>query len=176
MYCSNGFKRNENGCEYCACNELPKECPQLNCERSAKLNNCNKGLKKDADGCDTCSCEEDDTEILDNPCLPINCDLQCKYGYQRDENGCNICECNRCPMRSCRMFCMYGFRKNLDDGCEICECDWTPVAEKIQCDERIPCPGTRICNLKLRLCEAGKGKKKYHAKDLLVTKILFFFF
>ncbi len=45
MYCSNGFKRNEYGCEYCACNEAPVECPQLNCERS-----CSNGYRKDYSG------------------------------------------------------------------------------------------------------------------------------
>ncbi len=54
------------------------------------------------------------------------------------------------------MYCMYGFRKN-EDGCDMCECDWTPVAEKISCSERIPCEGTRVCNLNLKFCEAGKG-------------------
>ncbi len=83
--------------------------------------------------------------------------MTCKYDLQRDEFGCKLCSCNPCPVSRCRMYCMYGFRKN-EDGCEICECDWTPVADKIQCDERIPCPDTRICNLNLKLCEAGKGR------------------
>jgi hypothetical protein len=30
---------------------------------------------------------------------------------------------------------MYGFLKNQEDGCDLCECDWTPIAERIQCDE-----------------------------------------
>lgn len=82
--------------------------------------------------------------------------MDCKHGLERDEKGCQTCSCARCPLRTCRMYCMYGFRKNADDGCEMCECDWTPVADKIQCDERIPCPSTKICNLNLRLCETGK--------------------
>lgn len=56
----------------------------------------------------------------------------------------------------CRMFCMYGFRRHPETGCELCECDWKPISERIPCDERIPCTGTRVCNLQLKLCEAGK--------------------
>jgi hypothetical protein len=179
MFCMTGFKRDENGCEYCACNESPQPCPQLNCAQSCSIGyrkdysgcntcececppllcppsqtNCNKGLKKDAEGCPTCECEdEDDSGKVDNMCPTFTCDLACKHGYQTDEAGCKLCACNRCPLTMCRMYCMYGFRKSEEDGCEVCECDWTPVAEKIQCDERIPCPGTRVCNLNLRLCE-----------------------
>jgi len=47
---------------------------------------------------------------------------------------------------------MYGFKKN-SDGCDVCECDWSPVSENIQCSERIPCEGNRVCNLNLKLCE-----------------------
>lgn len=54
------------------------------------------------------------------------------------------------------MFCMYGFRRHPETGCELCECDWTPISERIACDERIPCTGTRVCNLQLKFCEAGK--------------------
>jgi hypothetical protein len=147
MYCQNGFKRDENGCEYCACNESPQECPQLTCE-----NLCSNGYRKDYSGCDTCECLDEQIKT-DDKCLPLTCDLTCKYDLQRDEFGCKLCSCNPCPVSRCRMYCMYGFRKN-EDGCEICECDWTPVADKIQCDERIPCPDTRICNLNLKLCEA----------------------
>ncbi|CAF1039399.1 unnamed protein product [Rotaria sordida] len=146
MFCQYGFKRDENGCEYCVCNESPQACPLLKCVKS-----CKNGYRKDYSGCQTCECDEQ-PEIIDNKCLPLECDLKCKYGLQRDESGCKLCSCNRCSLRTCRMFCMYGFRRS-DDGCEMCECDWTPVAEKIQCSERIPCPGTRVCNLNLRLCE-----------------------
>jgi hypothetical protein len=148
MYCQYGFKRDENGCEYCACNQLPQQCPILNCE-----NSCSNGYRKDYSGCQTCDCIDEPQQRTEDKCLPLTCDLNCKYGVQRDESGCQICACNSCPPRQCRMFCTYGFRKNPEDGCDICECDWTPVAEKIQCDERIPCPETRICNLNLRLCE-----------------------
>ncbi|CAF1427349.1 unnamed protein product [Rotaria sordida] len=146
MFCQYGFKRDENGCEYCVCNESPQACPLLKCVKS-----CKNGYRKDYSGCQTCECDEQ-PEIIDNKCLPLECDLKCKYGLQRDESGCKLCSCNRCSLRTCRMFCMYGFRRS-DDGCEMCECDWAPVAEKIQCSERIPCPGTRVCNLNLRLCE-----------------------
>ncbi|CAF3666061.1 unnamed protein product [Rotaria sp. Silwood1] len=146
MFCQYGFKRDENGCEYCACNELPQECPLLKCIQS-----CPNGYRKDYSGCQTCECNEQQ-EKIDNKCLPLECNLKCKYGLQRDEFGCKLCACNRCSLRTCRMFCMYGFRRN-EDGCEICECDWTPVSDKIQCSERTPCPGTRVCNMNLRLCE-----------------------
>jgi hypothetical protein len=53
---------------------------------------------------------------------------------------------------------MYGFRRNVD-GCEICECDWTPIAEKIQCSERIPCKENRVCNLNLKMCELVPPEK-----------------
>jgi hypothetical protein len=161
MFCQYGFKRDENGCEYCACNQLPQECPNLNCDRTCSngyrqdysgcqtcecqcpplacpnlIDTCKNGLKKDADGCSICSCD-DEQEKSDDKCLPLDCNLPCPYGLQVDEFGCKLCSCNRCPMATCRMFCMYGFRKNEVDGCDICECDWTPVAEKIQCDEVI---------------------------------------
>ncbi|CAF3124777.1 unnamed protein product [Rotaria sp. Silwood2] len=152
MFCQFGFKRDENGCEYCACNESPQECPLLKCVQS-----CQNGYRKDYSGCQTCECDEQQ-EKIDNKCLPLDCDLKCKYGLQRDEFGCKLCSCNRCSLRICRMFCMYGFRRN-DDGCEICECDWTPVSEKIQCSERTPCPGTRVCNMNLRLCEKVDADK-----------------
>lgn len=51
------------------------------------------------------------------------------------------------------MFCTYGFQRDAD-GCEVCECDWSPISENIQCSERIPCPGTRVCNSKVKLCES----------------------
>jgi len=86
-------------------------------------------------GCQTCDCIDEPQQRTEDKCLPLTCDLNCKYGVQRDESGCQICACNSCPPRQCRMFCTYGFRKNPEDGCDICECDWTPVAEKIQCDE-----------------------------------------
>lgn len=147
MFCEHGFKRDENGCEYCACNSSPQPCPALNCD-----NSCPSGYQKDYSGCPTCECVQESKQ-QESQCDEIVCDLACKYGYQRDERGCEQCVCNTCPLTSCRMFCKYGFRRN-EDGCEVCECDWSPVAENIQCDERIPCEGARICNLELRLCEA----------------------
>ncbi|CAM4783237.1 unnamed protein product [Rotaria magnacalcarata] len=146
MFCQNGFKRDENGCQYCACNESPQACPLLECSRV-----CKNGFRKDYSGCQTCDCNYEQEKPKDN-CAPVECDLQCKYGFQRDQSACKMCACNRCPTRTCRMFCMYGFRRN-EDGCDICECDWTPVSEKIQCSERIPCPDQRVCNMQLRLCE-----------------------
>ncbi|CAF1049361.1 unnamed protein product [Adineta steineri] len=176
MFCKNGFKRDENGCEYCACNELPVQCSPVNCERScpngyrkdysgcqtcdcecpalvcpASTNQCTNGLKKDANGCPTCSCDEQQDKD-DDKCPSLDCNLTCKNGLQVDESGCKMCSCNKCQLQLCRMYCMYGFRRN-EDGCEMCECDWTPVAEKIQCNERIPCTGTRVCNLNIKLCE-----------------------
>ncbi|CAF1554234.1 unnamed protein product, partial [Adineta ricciae] len=176
MFCQYGFKRDENGCEYCACNIQPQQCPALSCQRS-----CSKGYrkdysgcptcdcdcpplicpstnqscsnyKKDADGCTTCVCDDQQDKNVDR-CPVLDCSLDCQHGLQRDENGCRLCSCNRCPLQMCRMFCMYGFRRN-EEGCEVCECDWTPVAEKIQCSERFPCQGARVCNLNLKLCEA----------------------
>jgi hypothetical protein len=168
MFCQNGFKRDENGCEYCACNESPQPCPVLNCE-----NSCSNGYRKDYSGCQTCDCLDKPPQI-DDKCLPLTCDLNCKYGLQRDESGCQICACNACPTRQCRMFCMYGFRKNEEDGCEMCECDWTPVSEKIRCDERIPCPETRVCNLNLRLCEkVNPDRVNWFVYDFQVKNELF---
>lgn len=146
MFCENGFKRDENGCEYCACNESPQPCPALNCDIF-----CTNGFRKDYSGCPTCECAEEPKQ-QEVQCEQTICDLNCKYGYQRDERGCEQCVCNSCPLTSCRMFCKYGFRRN-QDGCEVCDCDWSPVAENIQCDERIPCEGARVCNLELQLCE-----------------------
>ena len=45
MFCENGFKRDENGCEYCACNESPQPCPALNCDIF-----CTNGFRKDYSG------------------------------------------------------------------------------------------------------------------------------
>ncbi|UJR09837.1 hypothetical protein I4U23_014062 [Adineta vaga] len=181
MFCVNGFKRDENGCPYCACNEKPQECPSLTCERSCThgyrldYNNCPTcdcqcpalicpavvqtctNYRKDADGCPTCFCDDQQDKNIDK-CPVLDCNLNCQYGLQRDEAGCQLCSCNRCPLQQCRMFCMYGFRRS-DDGCEICECDWTPVADRIQCSERISCPGTRACNLNLKLCETVNPEK-----------------
>jgi len=65
------------------------------------------------------------------------------------------------------------FEKN-EDGCDICECDWTPVAEKIQCDERVPCPGMRVCNLNLRLCEiVNPDRVNYFLYDFEVQSEIF---
>jgi len=49
--------------------------------------------------------------------------------------------------------------KKNQDGCDVCECDWTPVSENIQCSERIPCTGNRVCNLNLQLCELVSANK-----------------
>lgn len=146
MFCEHGFKRDKNGCEYCACNNSPQPCPPLSCD-----NSCPNGYRKDYSGCPTCECI-DVPKQQDVQCEEIVCDAACKYGYQRDERGCQQCACNTCPMTRCRMFCMYGFRRN-EDGCEVCECDWSPVVENIQCDERVPCEGARVCNSELQLCE-----------------------
>jgi hypothetical protein len=181
MFCVHGFRRDRNGCEVCKCNNAPQPCPQLNCEKAC-LNgyqkdysgcqtcrcqcpsltcskNCSKGLKIDDNDCALCACKDDEEkQVIDDGCSPMKCDLECKYGFERDASGCSLCSCNRCSLHSCRMFCMYGFKKN-SDGCEVCECDWSPVSEKIQCSERIPCTGNRVCNLNLKLCELVSAEK-----------------
>jgi hypothetical protein len=181
MYCVHGFARNENGCEICKCNASPQPCPETKCEKTCSNgyrkdysgcqtcqclcpsatcpSDCATELKKDENGCSTCTCKDDgDKLIVDDGCSPMKCDLECKYGFQRDASDCSLCACNKCSLYSCRMFCMYGFKKN-SDGCEVCECDWTPVSENIQCSERIPCTGNRVCNLNLKLCELVSADK-----------------
>lgn len=45
MFCEHGFKRDKNGCEYCACNNSPQPCPPLSCD-----NSCPNGYRKDYSG------------------------------------------------------------------------------------------------------------------------------
>jgi hypothetical protein len=45
MLCVHGFKRDENGCEICKCNDSPQPCPQLTCD-----NQCSNGYQKDYSG------------------------------------------------------------------------------------------------------------------------------
>ncbi|CAF1422311.1 unnamed protein product [Adineta steineri] len=183
MFCVNGFRRDENGCEVCQCNDDPQPCPKLNCQKTCSngyrkdysgcqtcqcqcpsltcTNSCTNGIELDENNCPTCKCKDDDIKnIIDKDnCLPMTkCDAVCKYGYERDLSGCELCSCNNCPLHTCRMFCMYGFKKN-SDGCDVCECDWTPVSENLQCSERIPCTGNRVCNLNLNLCELVSADK-----------------
>ncbi|CAF0784287.1 unnamed protein product [Adineta ricciae] len=172
MFCEHGFRRDKNGCEVCQCNDSPQSCPKLNCQ-----NKCTSGYRKDYSNCPTCSCNDDDAQKKtdeNNGCSPITtCKLSCKYGYERDFVGCQLCSCNRCPVQTCRMFCMYGFKKN-SEGCDMCECNWEPVSEKIQCSERIPCNGNRVCNLDLHLCELVSGEKiNYFVYDFEIDTVLF---
>ncbi|UJR36259.1 hypothetical protein I4U23_028989 [Adineta vaga] len=157
MHCVHGFRRDENECELCQCNDSPQPCPKLNCQ-----NTCSNGYRKDYSGCPTCKCNGDKSQKTiddNNGCSPMtNCKLNCKYGYERDLVGCQLCSCNQCPVQKCRMYCMYGFKKN-NDGCDVCECNWEPVSENIQCSERIPCKGNRVCNVDLHLCELVSGEK-----------------
>ncbi|EGD73284.1 hypothetical protein PTSG_05000 [Salpingoeca rosetta] len=60
LYCENGFKRDENGCEMCECKEEP--CPVLRC-----MGPCEYGYAVDEDGCDTCECNPAPSSSLVEP-------------------------------------------------------------------------------------------------------------
>lgn len=45
MLCVHGFRRDENGCEVCQCNDSPQACPVYKCEKT-----CANGYQKDYNG------------------------------------------------------------------------------------------------------------------------------
>jgi hypothetical protein len=147
MFCVHGFRRNEDGCEICQCNDKPEPCPSNQCDSPCPngYRNDYSGKKRSNEqhtsfqwvlGCPTCTCAEEKVVPVVNVdgCAPMRCARNCKYGFESDLAGCPLCSCNKCPQQLCRMFCMYGFKKNAD-GCDVCECNWSPVAENIQCSE-----------------------------------------
>ncbi|ELT93045.1 hypothetical protein CAPTEDRAFT_59738, partial [Capitella teleta] len=49
VFCENGFKKDENGCDICQC--AKPECPEVMCDVY-----CENGFKKNENGCDICQC------------------------------------------------------------------------------------------------------------------------
>jgi hypothetical protein len=105
MFCVNGFKKDENGCEYCACNEKPvqNKCNEVLCEMF-----CEYGFKKDKNGCEYCECQEP-TPGIDigkrNICSDVMCMMFCENGFKKDASivPCKICRASIVLEKICEL-------------------------------------------------------------------------
>jgi hypothetical protein len=125
LYCENGFKKDDRGCDLCECAE-PQQC---------------WGAWRDENGV----CRSPSDGVYPDECCqgPQQC-----FGAWRDENG--SCrspndgaypeECC-CPKIVCELGCA-NFKKD-SNGCGVCACDETPVF----CGglANIPCPDGMRC-------------------------------
>jgi len=153
MHCSNGFKRDENGCEICECAEAAVQSTRIlesssrgrirhdhgqddsrsgtkvRCQRRKCPRRCLHGYVKDSFGCNTCACSSRRSKPTSPPC-PV-CSNYCPFGRKRINDGCESCTCNDPPAAdpknciTCRMHCEHGFKEKAD-GCFECECKDAP--------------------------------------------------
>ncbi|XP_033127397.1 cysteine-rich motor neuron 1 protein-like [Anneissia japonica] len=91
IFCQNGYLKDENGCDRCACVDdeiiicpILEECadPPEDCVRET-----------DENGCPTCDCVPE--------CEPKNCGIvpvMCEYGFETNADGCETCTCNPPPI------------------------------------------------------------------------------
>ncbi len=118
LWCENGFKVGDDGCEFCECND---ECEPVLCDLW-----CENGFKVGDDGCEVCECNDE--------CEPVLCDLWCENGFKVGDDGCEVCECNdECEPELCEMYCEYGFKRD-EKGCEYCECAPPPCDAAAYCE------------------------------------------
>jgi len=129
MYCQYGNKKDEQGCDICACKSKEEACGSEQC-----LMECPIGFVTDNRGCELCECKP--AQGNGTSCPPNHCFKECSLGFQKDSFGCDMCicatrtssrrdkirqtsDCSKRPM--CFLHCSYGFLKGRD-GCDICKC------------------------------------------------------
>jgi len=67
MFCDNGYKKDNQGCEICSCLPSPvKTCPDVTCD-----NLCPHGYSRNSAGCATCGCAPVTATLI--PSLAFNC-------------------------------------------------------------------------------------------------------
>ncbi len=163
LYCELGFQRDANGCEICACVELPREC-----EAAADCEALRPGGGEGGAPCEgawacvngTCSFE----------CAVQGCysDLDCGPGLRcnaaevcrppPDPGGPGLCEpgtppcpedpavcygecvaVEPCPEIACDLYCPFGYELDAS-GCATCRC-----VESQSCDDGTRCPPGYRC-------------------------------
>ncbi|KNC80139.1 hypothetical protein SARC_07491 [Sphaeroforma arctica JP610] len=135
MYCKEGFKKDENGCDLCECAE-PVEPVDVCAEMPLCMKYCENGNVVDENGCDTCECKE----------APQFCAEGCEFYF----DGCNTCTCGGDGVAACTevfcesyeeaicldagepecgpvctVFCEYGNVMD-EDNCPTCVCKEAP--------------------------------------------------
>ncbi len=96
LFCDDGFKVGEDGCEICECNEPdPESCACPAVEEPV----CGEDGETYGNSCEA-ECVNVDIAYegrCRNECTPVACDLFCEFGFQTGEDGCEVCECNEGP-------------------------------------------------------------------------------
>lgn len=123
LWCENGFKKDDKGCDICECNDPePRECfTDGDCPEGqfCALMDCADGFECYGGGV----CMQQD-------CQPVMCDLYCEFGFAKDERGCETCDCNPNPYTEC----------NSDADCAVGE-----FCALVDCAEGFDCYGGGIC-------------------------------
>lgn len=104
VFCDNGYKRDENGCEVCSC--LPsteKICPDVTCD-----NLCPGGYQRNAAGCATCACAPVPTTLL--PPVAYNCNSATDWNLAKVAACCVPLPAVGTPART---FCQSGFQSGF---------------------------------------------------------------
>jgi hypothetical protein len=157
--CSQGYARDDLGCETCEC--LPVGCPAIGClpcpyGYKTTTNPCGTCECNPAPSCPTIACAGTGTQEPSGPALRA----PCTYGYKKDAAGCDTCEC--APPPACKRLvcpaiaCPYGQATDVQ-GCPTCGCS-APACPGLACD--IYCPygnqvdarGCALCACKPSTC------------------------
>ncbi|XP_071961378.1 uncharacterized protein [Antedon mediterranea] len=100
VYCSQGYVKDENGCDTCECYQPDShsttltKCQPFNCSLE-----CNFGYVTDNCGCSVCECNDSDysSSIFEtsagDDCPPFICNKFCFFGFERGDDYCRLCSC-----------------------------------------------------------------------------------